>query len=63
MVIISEMKHNAFREVSIPRPAKLVAQFGLTRPGQRYSGEAFLSPSQDKIQAVSSVSKEAFESE
>lgn len=61
MVIIPPMKHNAFREVSIPQASELVAAYGLTRPGSKYSGDEYLDPSASKLDQVKAVAKEAFE--
>lgn len=58
MVIIPSLKHNAFKEVVIPRPSALVKAFGLTRPGTKFSADKFLNPSDSKIDNLAQVAKE-----
>lgn len=60
MVIIPELKHNRFQEVSIPRPIELYKQYGLTKVvnHDRYSGDEFLSPDQSKVDIAASVAAE-----
>lgn len=58
MVIIPTLKHNAFKEVVIPRPSALVKAFGLTRPGTKFSADKFLNPSDSKIDNLTQVARE-----
>lgn len=62
MVIIPTLKHNAFKEVTIPRASELVKAYGLTKTGQNYSGDDFLNPNASKVDQVAEVAREAFES-
>lgn len=59
MVIVPDLKHNAFRPVSVPKASELVRAFGLSHPGTKYSGDQFLDPSSSKIDSASEVAKEA----
>ena len=61
MVIIEELKHNSFKEVTIPRPSELVRSYGLTKPAGKWSGDEFLNPSESKLDQIDRVNKEAFE--
>lgn len=63
MVIISSLKHNSFKDVSIPSAGQLVAAYGLNRPGSKYSGEEYLSSSLSKVDQAKAVASEVFEQE
>lgn len=63
MIILEGLKHNQFKEVSIPRPSELVKSYGLTTDSNKYSGEEFVDPSKSKIESIEEVAQEVFEPE
>lgn len=63
MVVIPDLKHNGFKEVTIPRPSELVRAYGLNRPGTRFSEDEVIAVDKNKVEQVASIEKEMFEPE
>lgn len=51
MIVPRNLKHNALKQVDIPRPRELYAQYGLTKKldAGKYSGDEAVNPNLDKI--------------
>lgn len=59
MIIIDELKHNKFENVSVPKAGDLFARVGPRAAASTdYSGEDFLDPSASKLDIVKNISKD-----
>lgn len=58
MVTIPELKHNRFKEVDVPSPAKLYNKYGFGIGTRKESGEEYLDPSLSKVEIAREVSAE-----
>lgn len=59
MVIITELKHNAFQRIDIPAPRDLFMQVGQRVPdGSKYSGDENISQARSKVDIAKEVAAE-----
>lgn len=59
MIIIKQLKHNRFENVSIPKAVDLFKRVGKrVADSQKYSGDEYLSPTLSKVEAANAVMSE-----
>lgn len=60
MIVFKKLKHNAYKEVSVPRARNLYAQYGLSKnlDVSKYSGDQTVSQNLSKVDAARQVMKE-----
>lgn len=58
MVCISDLKHNCFVHVNIPKPSAMFATGQRNPDSANYSGDEFIDPGESKVDVANRVGKE-----